>query len=322
MSEEHQEFRGWHQVLIVIFVVVGVVADVPKTEWWAHEYRDLEKERVSESPSQRALDAVCLCLRSRYTFFSPLELLLICRHSLLQFSPRSKERTWRMTEKKRNQCTMLHVVRRFLSDDESGEDRLILVTATRLNSDSATLFRSCCSTWSFLSSSSLLDPNSVADKEREYCSRMLGEGKDSRTYAMMTQSSADPSHRLFALMFMRPHLLLRDSVWACPLLCVLSFTVTTCDTFCCSCCSPRPNFLPFENVTQYALVDSVSQWAILFTLRFFDFNHSSTLLLSTEFWALTTRECREAKENTEENEGGEGFVSALPDPAHNSMVVF
>ncbi len=39
----------------------------------------------------------------------------------------------------------------------------------------------------------------MADKEREYCSRMLGEGKDSCTYAMMTQSSADPSHRLFSL---------------------------------------------------------------------------------------------------------------------------
>ncbi len=39
----------------------------------------------------------------------------------------------------------------------------------------------------------------MADNEREYCSRMLGEGKDSRTYAMMTQSSADPSHRLFSL---------------------------------------------------------------------------------------------------------------------------
>jgi hypothetical protein len=54
-----------------------------------------------ELTSQRAFDAVCLCLRSRYTYFSPLELLLICRRSLLQFSPRSKERTWRMTEKKR-----------------------------------------------------------------------------------------------------------------------------------------------------------------------------------------------------------------------------
>jgi hypothetical protein len=32
MSEEHQEFRGWHQVLIVIFAVAGLVADVPKTE--------------------------------------------------------------------------------------------------------------------------------------------------------------------------------------------------------------------------------------------------------------------------------------------------
>jgi hypothetical protein len=32
MSEEHQEFHGWHQVLIVIFAVVGLVADVPKTE--------------------------------------------------------------------------------------------------------------------------------------------------------------------------------------------------------------------------------------------------------------------------------------------------
>jgi hypothetical protein len=39
----------------------------------------------------------------------------------------------------------------------------------------------------------------VAEKEREYCSRMLGEGKDSCTYAMMTQSSADPSRRLFSL---------------------------------------------------------------------------------------------------------------------------
>jgi hypothetical protein len=125
----------------------------------------------------------------------------------------------------------------------------------------------------------------------------------------------------FRFMFMRPHLLLRDSVWACPLLCVLSFAFTACDTFCCSCCSPRPNFLPFENVTQYALVKSVSQWANLSTLRFFDFDHSSTLLWSTEFWALTTGEWGEAKENTEDNEGGEGFVSALPDPAHNSMVV-
>jgi hypothetical protein len=32
MSEVHQEFRGWHQVLIVIFTVVGLVADVPKTD--------------------------------------------------------------------------------------------------------------------------------------------------------------------------------------------------------------------------------------------------------------------------------------------------
>jgi hypothetical protein len=34
---------------------------------------------------------------------------------------------------------MLHVVRRFLSGKEFGEDRLILVTATRLNSGSGTL---------------------------------------------------------------------------------------------------------------------------------------------------------------------------------------
>jgi hypothetical protein len=32
MLEEQQKFRGWHQVLIVIFAVVGLVADVPKTE--------------------------------------------------------------------------------------------------------------------------------------------------------------------------------------------------------------------------------------------------------------------------------------------------
>jgi hypothetical protein len=32
MSEVHQEFRGWHQVFFVIFAVVGLVADVPKTD--------------------------------------------------------------------------------------------------------------------------------------------------------------------------------------------------------------------------------------------------------------------------------------------------
>jgi hypothetical protein len=32
MSEEQQEFRGWHQDLIVIFAVVGLATDVPKTE--------------------------------------------------------------------------------------------------------------------------------------------------------------------------------------------------------------------------------------------------------------------------------------------------
>ncbi len=222
MSEEQQEFRGWHQDLIVIFAVVGLATDVPKTEWWAHEYQDLQKERVWESPSQRALDAACLCLRLRYTFFSPLEILLICRQTLLQFllHPKNVHEEWEKGSGK--QCTMLKVVRRFRSSKEFGEDRLILVAATRLNSESGTCTGVVVVHEVFLCS--LLDPNSGAERERENIVRGCW-GKESRVAFREWWRRWVLLHHIacWRFVFMRPHLLLRDSVWAFRLLCVLSF---------------------------------------------------------------------------------------------------
>jgi hypothetical protein len=60
---------------------------------------------------------------------------------------------------------MLKVVRRFRSSKEFGEDRLILVAATRLNSESGTCTGVVVVHEVFLCS--LLDPNSGAERERE-----------------------------------------------------------------------------------------------------------------------------------------------------------
>jgi hypothetical protein len=75
---------------------------------------------------------------------------------------------------------MLKVVGRFRSSKELGEDRLLLEAASRLNSESGTC-TGVVMVHEVFRSSSLLDPNSGAEREREreYCSRVLREGKQS-----------------------------------------------------------------------------------------------------------------------------------------------
>jgi hypothetical protein len=62
---------------------------------------------------------------------------------------------------------MLKVVRRFRSSKEFGEDGLILVAASRLNSESGPCTGVVVVHEVFFVCSSLLDPNSGAERERE-----------------------------------------------------------------------------------------------------------------------------------------------------------
>jgi len=147
----------------------------PSSAWWQmfqkqtdeHTSIGICRKRESESsrPDEHLMLPVCAWDWGTPSFL-PLEFFsfvvgLFCSFLL---DPKNAHEEWEKGSGK--QCTMLKVVRRFRSSKEFGEDGLILVAASRLNSESGPCTGVVVVHEVFLCSS-LLDPNSGAERERE-----------------------------------------------------------------------------------------------------------------------------------------------------------